>query len=110
MDKCEIGCLSCGYTFSVANGDEEINFRCPVCALKALVREMGEIVEKVKLKSVVEEWPDCGKPYWCCEICGECTDKGESITHLVHEIDCLILTIKEILSRPDLKAILEEGK
>lgn len=32
-DRCEIGCLTCGNKFSVANGEEEINWICPVCGL-----------------------------------------------------------------------------
>ena len=41
-DKCEITCLTCQTKFSVNNGDEEVNWTCPVCALRSLVREMAK--------------------------------------------------------------------
>ena len=40
--KCEIGCLTCNNYFSVNNGEDEINFRCPVCTLKFQLQEIRE--------------------------------------------------------------------
>lgn len=41
-DKCEITCLTCNNKFSVQNGEEEINWSCPVCKVnRRLVEAEG---------------------------------------------------------------------
>ena len=66
-EKCEITCLECHTAFSVNDGEDEINFRCPVCALVSLVREMAglltyrsdgaahEILNRPKVKAIIRE-------------------------------------------------------
>jgi len=52
--KCEIGCLSCGNNYSVNNGEEEVNFRCPVCALKTQLAEKDKVL--VKVAELLRTW------------------------------------------------------
>ncbi|MFA5025659.1 MAG: hypothetical protein WC503_04090 [Candidatus Shapirobacteria bacterium] len=38
-DKCEITCLECNNKFSVQNGEEEVNWFCPVCKVNRRLTE-----------------------------------------------------------------------
>ena len=46
-EKCEITCLKCQTAFSVNNGDDEINFRCPVCALRSLLTRCQRVFSEM---------------------------------------------------------------
>ncbi len=72
-------------------------------ALKKLLQEKGELLNRVSQKSVSKERPD-----WYCELCGNGGENGRDITELTHEKDCPIPDIQEILSRPKVQEIMKE--
>ncbi len=50
--KVEITCLSCGIKFSVNEGEDEINWTCPICPLKADLKVAQERLKE--LEAVLE--------------------------------------------------------
>ena len=46
-EKCEITCLECQTAFSVNDGDDEINFRCPVCALTERLSKAEKLLKRI---------------------------------------------------------------
>ncbi len=91
-DKCKF----CNGIKSLFNRHEKC-YEVQITAVKARLEEAEGLLNWVKLMSIVEEWPDCGKPYWCCEICGASTDKGQDVSELVHNKRCPIPEIKAFL-------------
>ena len=54
-DKCEMTCLECNNKFSVCNGDEEVNWKCPVCT-QATVYETELTQTRERLAVAEKPW------------------------------------------------------